>query len=199
MNNDFTSQITRFKEAGAEIVTGNMIPPDFATFWSQAAQQNFHPKIVTIGKALLFPSVVNSLGPRGNGLTSEIWWTPNYPFRSGLTGQSAQQLTDAYTSATRRPWSQPIGYQHALFEVAIDVLKRAKNIEPKSILDAIVATNYSSIVGPVHWTGQPVKNVSKTPLVAGQWQRRGGAFELVITANKPAPEIPVGGSLELLS
>jgi branched-chain amino acid transport system substrate-binding protein len=199
MNNDFTSQITRFKEAGAEIVTGNMIPPDFATFWSQAAQQNFHPKIVTIGKALLFPSVVNSLGPRGNGLTSEIWWTPNYPFRSGLTGQTAQQLTDAYTGATRRPWSQPIGYQHALFEVAIDVLKRAKSIEPKSILDAIVATNYSSIVGPVHWTGRPVKNVSKTPLVAGQWQRRGGAFELVITANKPAPEIPLGGRLELLS
>ena len=199
MNNDFTSQITRFKEAGVTIVTGNMIPPDFATFWSQAAQQNFHPAIVTIGKALLFPSVVNSLGPRGNGLSSEIWWTPNYPFRSGLTGQSAQQLTDAYTSNTRRPWSQPIGYQHALFEVAIDVLKRAKSIEPKSILDAIVASNYNSIVGLVHWTGQPVKNVSKTPLVAGQWQRRGGAFELVITANKPAPEIPVGGKLELLS
>jgi branched-chain amino acid transport system substrate-binding protein len=199
MNNDFTSQITRFKEAGADIVTGNMIPPDFATFWSQAAQQNFHPKIVTIGKALLFPSVVDSLGPRGNGLTSEIWWTPDYPFRSGLTGQNARQLTDAYTSATRRPWSQPIGYQHALFEVAIDVLKRAKSIEPKAILDAIAATNYNSIVGPVHWTGQPVKNVSKTPLVAGQWQRRGGSVELVITANKPAPEIPVGGKLELLS
>jgi branched-chain amino acid transport system substrate-binding protein len=199
MNNDFTSQITRFKEAGAQIVTGNMIPPDFATFWSQAAQQNFHPKIVTIGKALLFPSVVNSLGPRGNGLTSEIWWTPNYPFRSGLTGQSAQQLTDAYTGATKRPWSQPIGYQHALFEVAIDVVKRAKSIDPKAILDAIVATNYNSMVGPVHWTGQPVKNVSKTPLVAGQWQRHGSAFELVITANKPAPEIPVGGTLELLS
>ena len=199
MNNDFTSQITRFKEAGAQIVTGNMIPPDFATFWSQAAQQNFHPKIVTIGKALLFPSVVNSLGPRGNGLTSEIWWTPNYPFRSGLTGQSAQQLTDAYAGATKRPWSQPIGYQHALFEIAIDVLKRAKSIDPKAILDAIVATNYNSMVGPVRWTGQPVKNVSKTPLVAGQWQRRGGAFELVITANKPAPEIPVGGTLELLS
>jgi branched-chain amino acid transport system substrate-binding protein len=199
MNNDFTSQITRFKEAGAEIVTGNMIPPDFATFWSQAAQQNFHPKIVTIGKALLFPSVVNSLGPRGNGLTSEIWWTPNYPFRSGLTGQSAQQLTDAYTAATKRPWSQPIGYQHALFEVAIDVLKRAKSLQQKAILDAIVTTNYNSMVGPVHWSGRPVKNVSKTPLVAGQWQRRDGSFELVITANKPAPEIPTGGNLELLS
>jgi branched-chain amino acid transport system substrate-binding protein len=199
MNNDFTSQITRFKEAGAQIVTGNMIPPDFATFWSQAAQQNFHPKIVTIGKALLFPSVVNSLGPRGNGLTSEIWWTPNYPFRSGLTGQSARQLTDAYTNATKRPWSQPIGYQHALFEVVIDVLKRTKSLEPSAILDAVVTTNYNSMVGPVRWSGEPVKNVSKTPLVAGQWQRRDTSFELVITANKPAPEIPVGGKLELLS
>jgi branched-chain amino acid transport system substrate-binding protein len=199
MNNDFTSQISQFKDAGAEIVVGNMIPPDFATFWSQAAQQGFRPKIVTIGKALLFPSVVNSLGPRGNGLSTEIWWTPNFPFKSGLTGQSAQQLTDAYTDATKRPWTQPIGYQHALFEVAIDVLKRTKSIDPKAILDAIVATNYSSIVGPVRWSGQPVKNVSKTPLVAGQWQRNGSAFELVITANKPAPQIPVGGALELLS
>src|SRR6266576_4774072 len=199
MNNDFTSQISAFKSVGAEIVTGNMIPPDFATFWSQAAQQGFRPKIVTIGKALLFPSVIDSLGGRGNGLTTEIWWTPNHPFKSGLTGQSCAQLAKAYEDATKRPWSQPIGFQHALFEVAIDVLKRAKSIDPKAILDAIVATNYNSMVGPVHWTGQPVKNVSKTPLVAGQWQRRGGSFELVITANKPAPEIPVGGTLELLS
>jgi branched-chain amino acid transport system substrate-binding protein len=83
--------------------------------------------------------------------------------------------------------------------VAIDVLKRAKSIGPKPILDSIVATNYNSMVGPVRWTGQPVKNVSKTPLVAGQWQRKGDRFELVITANRPAPNIPVGGKLELLS
>ena len=199
MNNDFTSQISAFKSAGAQIVVGNMIPPDFATFWSQAAQQGFHPKIVTIGKALLFPSVVNSLGARGNGLTTEIWWTPTFPYKSGLTGQSAKALTDAYTSATKRPWTQPIGYQHALFEVAIDILKRTKSIDPKAILDAIAATDYHSMVGPVKWTGQPVKNVTKTPLVAGQWQRKGNTFDLVITENKSAPDIPVGGKLELLS
>jgi branched-chain amino acid transport system substrate-binding protein len=196
MNNDFTSQISAFKAAGAEIVTGNMIPPDFATFWSQAAQQGFKPKIVTIGKALLFPSVIDSLGERGNGLTSEIWWTPNHPFKSGLTGQSCQQLTDAYTKATNRPWTQPIGFQHALFEVAIDVLKRAKNLnDPKSILESIVTTNYQSIVGPIQWTGAPVKNVTKTALVAGQWQRKSGKFDLVIAENKTAPNIPLGGKL----
>jgi branched-chain amino acid transport system substrate-binding protein len=199
MNNDFSSQIAAFKTAGAEIVTGNMIPPDFTTFWSQAAQQGFKPKIVTIGKALLFPSAINSLGARGNGLTSEIWWTPSHPFKSGLTGQSAAQLADVYVGTTKRPWTQPIGFQHALFEVAIDVIKRAKSLDPKSILASIIATDYNSMVGPVKWSGQPVKNVTKTPLVAGQWQRKGGKFDLVITANKPAPNIPIGGKLELLS
>jgi len=201
MNNDFTAQISAFKAAGAQIVTGNMIPPDFATFWSQAAQQGFKPKIVTIGKALLFPSVIESLGERGNGLTSEIWWTPNHPFKSSLTGQSARDLTDAWTKFSGgRPWTQPIGFQHALFEVAIDVLKRAKNLsDPKSILDAIVATNYQSMVGPIRWTGQPVKNVTKTALVAGQWQRKGGKFELVIAENKTAPNIPLGGKLQPIS
>ena len=43
--------------------------------------------------------------------------------------------------------AQPIGYQHALFEVAIDVLKRTKSIDPKAILDTIIATDYHSMVG----------------------------------------------------
>ena len=34
---DFSSQISKFKSANAEIVTGVPIPPDFTTFWKQAA------------------------------------------------------------------------------------------------------------------------------------------------------------------
>ena len=77
LSDDFSNQIAAFRDAGCEIVTGVMIPPDFATFWAQAAQQGFNPKVATIGKAILFPSVVESLGARGDGLTSEVWWSPN--------------------------------------------------------------------------------------------------------------------------
>lgn len=200
LSDDFTSQISAFKEAGCEIVTGNMIPPDFANFWSQSAQQGFKPKVVTIGKALLFPSVIESLGDRGDGLSSEIWWTPNHPFPSSLTGESSADLANGYMTATNRPWTQPIGFKHALFEVTADVIRRTADLDdPQSILEAIRSTDLTTVVGPVNWAVGPVKNVTKTPLVAGQWQKQGDKFELVVTANKNAPEIPTTGEFKLLS
>lgn len=199
MNNDFTAQITAFKEAGCEIVTGNMIPPDFATFWSQAAQQGFRPKVVTIGKALLFPSVIESLGDRGDGLTTEIWWSPSHPFTSSLTGESAKVIADGFTAASGKQWTQPIGFNHALFEVAADVIKRTTDLsDSNAVLDAIVKTNLNTVVGPIAWKGQPVKNVVRTPLVGGQWQKINGRNELIITYNGEAPQIPVGGKLKLI-
>jgi branched-chain amino acid transport system substrate-binding protein len=199
-SDDYGSQISAFKNAGVEIVTGAVTPPDFATFWNQAAQQGFRPKVVTVGKALLFPASIAALGSRADGLSCEIWWSPSHPFKSGLTGQSAKELCDAYEHSTGRAWTQPIGFQHALFEVAIDVLKRAKNLgEPASILEAIVATDYHSVVGPIKWSGKPVKNVSKTPLVAGQWRKRDTGFELIICEDTTAPNIKAQDKLRLLS
>ena len=200
LTDDFSSQISAFKDAGCEMVTGNMIPPDFATFWSQSAQQGFNPKVVTIGKALLFPSVIESLGDRGNGLSSEVWWSPNHPFASSLTGASTKQLADGYSSATNRPWTQPIGFKHALFEVVADVIKRSEDLEdPSAIVSAIAATKLDTIVGSLDWSRGPVKNVTKTPLVAGQWQRENDKYDLKIVANSQAPEIPVTGELVLLT
>ena len=200
LNDNFSNYITAFKNAGVEIVTGNMISPDFATFWAQAAQQNFKPKVVSIGKALLFPSFVQSLGDRGAGLTSEIWWSPSHPFNSSLTGDSAKDLAEGYTAASGRPWTQPIGFKHALLEVVRDVVSRADDLDdPMAIVEAIKTTNMSTIVGDVNWATGPVPNVSKTPLVAGQWQKSGGATELVITNNAAAQNIPLGGELQLLS
>lgn len=200
LSDDFSNYIAAFKDAGCEIVTGNMIPPDFATFWSQAAQQGFNPKVVTIGKALLFPSVIESLGERGDGLSSEVWWSPNHPFASSLDGSSAKDLAEGYTAASNRPWTQPIGFKHALFEVVADVARRADDLEdPEAIVAAIQGTNLDTIVGNVNWANGPINNVTKTPLVAGQWQKDGDAFDLEIVANSAAANIPLTGDLKFLA
>jgi branched-chain amino acid transport system substrate-binding protein len=198
--NDFSAQISAFKNANVEILTGALPPPCFATFWSQAAQQGFRPKIVTIAKALLFPAAVESIGARADRLTTEVWWSPHHPFRSSLTGQSAADLCADYERTTGKQWTPPLGFKHALFDVTVDVLKRVKNIDsPESVLEAIRATHCSTVVGPVAWTGKPVRNVCTTPLVGGQWesaQRR--HFNLVIVNDKHAEEIPAQSELRAI-
>src|SRR5690606_2800102 len=97
---DFSAQISAFKADEDEILTGVPIPPDFTTFWQQAKQQDYTPAVATIGKALLFPSSLEALGDLGHNLGTEVWWTPEYPFSSSLTEQSAQELATAYEDET---------------------------------------------------------------------------------------------------
>jgi len=198
---DFTALLSEYKKANVEIIAGVQTPPDFKNFWTQAKQQGFNPKAVTIGKALAFPSAVEALGAEGEGLTQECWWSPNRPYKSSLNGQSAQQLADAYEAATKRQWSQPLGYAHSLFEVAIDVLKRAKDIDsPEAIRDAIPQTKLDTIIGHVQWGNGPVKNVAKTPLVGGQWVKgKNHPYDLLVVNNETAPEIPVQAKIKPLA
>ncbi len=203
LTDNFSAQISAFKSANCEIITGVVIPPDFTTFWKQALQQGFKPKVASIGKAILFPSALEALGPDGNNLSSEVWWTPSHPFKSSLTGATAKALADAYESATGKQWTQPIGFVHALFELAVDVMKRTpKRGDPKAIVQAIAATSLDTIVGHIAWNGANLppfaqKNVAKTPLVGGQWRRKGGnKYEIIIVDNKTFPAIPTGGTME---
>ena len=197
---DFSAQIAAFKKDNVEIVTGVVIPPDAKTFLTQAKQQGFKPKVITLGKALLFPGAIEALGDLGDGLSTEVWWSPSHPFNSSLTKQSAKALAEAYETTTKKQWTQPIGFARALFEVAADALQRSKSSKANDVRDAVVATKLDTVVGPVAWNGQgPFKNVSKTPLVLGQWHKgKKYPYELTIVNDETAKNIPVGGSLKLM-
>jgi branched-chain amino acid transport system substrate-binding protein len=190
LTDNFSPQIAAFKNAKADIITGVVLPPDFTTFWKQSLQQGYKPKAASVG----------------NNLSSEVWWTPNHPFKSSMTGQSAKQLADAFTASTKQQWSQPVGFAHSLYEVGLDVLKRTKEIgNAKATAEAIAATNLDTVVGKVQWNGQGVppfaaKNVTKTSLVGGQWRTKDGkSYDIVITDNKTAPNIPLGGKMEAIA
>lgn len=194
---DFSAQIATYKAANDSILVGVPIPPDFTTFWKQAVQQGYQPEVATIAKAILFPSSVEALGDLGNNLSTEVWWAPTYPYSSSLTGQSSQEYADAFTQATGTQWTQPLGFAEALFEVATAAIEQAKSTDPADIRDAVSTLKVDTIVGTVDFTSGPVPNVSKTPLVGGQWRlQNDGSYQLVIVSNKEHPDIPTGGTPE---
>ncbi len=205
LTDDFSAQIAAFKAADAEILTGVMIPPDFTTFWNQASQRGYKPKIATVGKALLFPVSLAALGKTGHNLGSEVGWTPSHPFKSSLTGASAAALAKAYEASTKKQWTQPIGFAHALFEVAVDALKRSADPkDSKAVIEAIGATDLATVVGPIKFGSEALppfarKNVAKTPLVGGQWRLGSdGQYQIVVTDNRTAANVPLGGKMEAI-
>lgn len=203
LQDDFSAQINAFKEVNADIITGVVLPPDFATFWTQARQQGFTPKVASIGKAILFPSAVNAIGDSAENLSSEVWWSNVHPFSSSITGASAADVCDAYESETGKQWTQPLGFVHSLFEIVVDVVKRVDSVnDADEVAEAIAATELDTIVGPIKWDGANLppfaqKNVAKTPLVGGQWRKSDdGKFRIVIVDNQTYPDIPLGGEME---
>lgn len=201
---DFSNQVNGFKANGAQIVSGFMYESHFATFWKQAQQAGFKPEVVTMAAAFLFPSAMKALGAAGNGMSTEVWWTPSFPFKSSLTGQSAKQLAAEWEQGTGTQWTQPLGYAHALWEVGLAALKTAGDPrDRKSVRDAIRELNLDTIVGKVDFKNSPIKSVARTALAGGQWRRSAeGAkhpFELHVVDNTLARHIPVGDGLKPLS
>lgn len=197
---DFSAYIQAFKKENIQIVTGLFAPSEWASFVKQSAQTGFKPRVATIAKALLFPGGVQALGKSAAGMSTEIWWSPAYPFKSSLTGQTARQLADAYTTATKKEWTQPLGVMHALVEVGIAALKASGDPKnPKKVADAIRSLKQNTVIGQLDFAGSGIKNVSKMRVAGGQWVFDDkGKLELAVTNNGLAPEIAVQRKFTLL-
>jgi branched-chain amino acid transport system substrate-binding protein len=200
LTNDFSAQISEYKRAGVEIIGGISYPADLKTFITQARQQQFKPKIVTVAAALLFPSSVEAMGALGLGMSTEVWWTPAFPFKSSLTGETGLKLAADWETATKKQWTQPIGYAHALWEVALDVLKRSKDpLSRDSIRQAIAETNLTTVAGPVSFKGGPHPNIGKTPVLGGQWVKgKDHKYDLRIVDNSASKLVSPEGKLQLM-
>lgn len=197
--NDFTAQINLFKDEGVTIISGVLPPPDFGNFWAQAQQQGLEATAVTVGKALLFPGAVGSFENPG-GLSTEIWWSDKHPTSSTLTDQTSDQLARQFEEETGAQWTQPLGYSHSIFEVAVDAFTRAGGAgDKRALLEALAATNLDTMAGPVNWGNSVVPNITKTPLVGGQWVA-GDTYdwELRIRTNEQLPEVPIDGPMEAI-
>jgi len=205
--NDYTAQIQKFISEDCQIFNTFPIPPDFATFWRQAAQQGYtkHVKIGQIAKTGLFPSQVSSLGAIGNGLASGVYWAPTWPYKSSLTGIASKDLASGYEGFSSKQWNQQLGPSLALFDVAEAVLKASGNPKDKAkVVGAMATLAVDTPVGHLDWSkpatlaGAAVPNVVAAPIIGGQWKQNVSKWpvDFVICENSSDSNVPVASTLQ---
>lgn len=195
LTTDYSDIIAKFKAEDVKILVGTNITPDFASLWLQSNQLGFKPEMVTMGKAYLLESDANAVGADlMDGMIAEVWWSPDHPYSSKLTGMTPKQLTELYKTETGNNITQPMGYKYASMELAVTALENATSLEPENILAGLAAIDVETIVGPIKYNAE---HWSATPLAGGQWQKQAdGTLKLVIINNSVNPEIPVTGEMK---
>jgi branched-chain amino acid transport system substrate-binding protein len=190
--NDFSAQIAKLKAHKCEIFNTFPLPPDFATFWRQAAQQGYQPIIPQIAKTGLFPSQVEALGKLGVGLIGTAFWTNTFPYSSSFLGKSSKDLADGY-EATGKQWTQMVGSTAALFDVGMALIKAAPKPKDKvGMANAMSTLKVDTPLGHLDWTKGPVKNVTRTPLINCQWIKgTKHPLDLVVIDNADDKNVPV--------
>ncbi|MFG1615891.1 ABC transporter substrate-binding protein [Nonomuraea wenchangensis] len=193
---DFSSQIAKFKSSEAELFTCTPIPPDFQTFWKQARQQGFKPKLATVAKVMLFPSEAEALGPLASNIATDFWWSPAHPYKSTLDGKTAQQLAEDF-AATGKQWTQALGSVYSLFEIAVQAFKNAGDPKDRDdVADKLRTMKINCMSGDLDFTAGPKPGIALQHPVGGQW-RKGTKFpwDVAIVDNTPNKAVPIGGDL----
>ena len=199
---DYSAQIAMFKKEKCEIFNSFPIPPDFAAFWRQAAQQGYTKmvKISQIAKTGLFPDGIEALGNLGYNISSAAYWHKAFPYKSSLTGVSGTDLADGYEKSAGKQWTQQLGASLSAFDAGFAALKAAGDPTNKeAVAKAIASLNTTTIAGKVDFTSGPVPNVASGPIIGTQWVKApaGSKFKLdyVVTDHVTDPNVPITAKL----
>ena len=196
--NDFSTHINKFKSEDCQIINSLAIPPDFAIFSRQSAQLGYKPKIVQSGKSGLFPSDIEALGSLGYNLASALYFAPIFPYKSSLTGATAQQICDGYQQASGKQWNAQLGPSAALFDVANAALIAGNDpLNKTAVAEAIKTLQVETPIGILKWGSFPVPNVVPTVVVNGQWVKGTGQYPVdwACVENTLDPTIPTSAKL----
>ena len=199
---DYSAQVALFKKEKCEIFNTFPIPPDFAAFWRQAAQQGYtrQVKICQVAKTGLFPDGIEALGDLGHIISSAAYWHKTFPYTSSLTGVGGAELADGYEKASGKQWTQQLGASLALLDAGLQALKTSADPKKKeAVAKALAGLNTVTIAGKVDFTSGPVPNVASGPIIGTQWVKApaGSRFKLdyVVTEHVTDPNVPIGGKL----
>ena len=166
---DYSAQIAMFKQEGVEIFNTFPIPPDFAAFWRQAAQQGLTKqiKIAQIAKTGLFPSGIEALGDHRHQHRQRRLLAQGLPLQ--VVADRRVGRRNSPTATRRRPASSGRSSSARPCRCSTPASQRSRRAPtPRTrtaVAKAIATLKTTTMIGKVDFTSGPVPNVSPGPII----------------------------------
>lgn len=175
---NFGSQIEEAKKSGAEIVLGQMIPPDAIALWKQMKALGYAPKIATCEKCGSGDWWPGALGPVADGtLTSDVW-APE------LGGPGTDIVMSGVGSKYHGKVLSSAALAYTAAYVVMDAITQAQSLDGAAINAAIAKTDKDYAVGRIKFAEDHGTRLVPT---MEQWQN--GALVRILPAGKGAVAI----------
>lgn len=131
---DFSQFVQKAKNAQADVMIAQVIPPDAAALWKQMKALGYAPKTAWPEKGGTI-GFRQAAGPLAEGATVFGWWSPT----NGNVG--GQKVYDA----NKAKFGDGLGAQavvasYAMVQVMVDAIHRAGSTDPDKINQALAAT-----------------------------------------------------------
>ena len=196
---DFTSMISTFKSKHCEVFSNAPLPPDFNTFWKQASQQGFRPKIATVAKVLLFPGRHRGARAAGQQRRHRLVVGTVHAVHVLAGRADGQRAGRGVHPSTGNQWVQSIGSSYALFEVAKEAFGAVSDPHDKAaVANALHHVSYSGMNGAINFAGGPAPGVGIIPPIGVQWKKATGKFpfEMKVVDNSLNKNVKIQAQLE---
>jgi branched-chain amino acid transport system substrate-binding protein len=170
---DFKPLLVKVKAAKADLVYMISYVMDAALLMRQSKELNLNPKLFVGGAAgFTLPEFAKNAGDAAENVFSVTLWAPNIPY------PGAKQYYDKYVKKYKTPTEYHGAEAYSAVYVMADALKRAKELTPAAVREALTKTDMMTAFGPVKFTSYGKKKQQNSlPTYLVQWQK--GELETV--------------------
>ena len=174
---DFKPLLIKVKAAKPDFVYMISYVMDAALLMRQSKELNFNPKLFVGGGAgFTLPEFASNAGDAAEYVFSADLWSPTLPY----TG--AKEYFDNYLKRFNTPTEYHGAQAYSSIYVVADALKRAKELTPAGVREALTATDMMTVFGPVKFVSyEKKKQQNSLPTYLVQWQK--GVLETVWPKN----------------
>lgn len=136
---DFTGFISKYKEAGVELVMGHQSTNPAIQITRTMKQLGFKPVAFGgLGGAQLGAAYVEALGADATDVLSTMAWAPS------LKIPGMDKLKELYQQTYNKPMDDTGAAGVSMTGIVWDVMERAASYDPKVVRDAVAATDFQT-------------------------------------------------------